>query len=380
MIDLDPSERRTLAGQSRLPTFAIAFFVLAAMVGAGLYGWHSAQVSNFAEVYRDLGIARLPVKVELQSDTRSRLEQLKREPCYHDAIVGFANALMAEGYPRDADKSLVNFAKRCGGSYAISLLRYNALLRASDFPTALTVANEMVTADPANAQIRYSRGATYEQMKDFEHALSDYINAMQLHGDLNTISVNNFYDISRMYAALGRYCDAITPLETYISFDPATRRESRFTKLISDFADKGSCDTHFARGSARVARLISLGASNATTLAVTVNGVTGGFVLDTGASYVALTARFAAKAKVKMDQSTELTLNTVGGSRVADLGYADSVGVDKAQAQGVSVVVVRAEPNPFGARLDGLLGMSFLSRFDLQMSDGFIEIRTRGKK
>jgi len=374
MIELDPSERRTLAKKSRLPTLAIAFVVLAAMVGAGFYGWHSAQVSNFAAVYRDLGIARLPVKVELQSDTRARLEQLKREPCYHEAIVGFAYALMAEGYPRDADTSLVNFSRRCGGSYAISLLRYNALLRASDFPAALAVANEMIKADPANAQIRYSRGATYEQMKDFERALSDYINGMQLHGDLNTISVSNFYDISRMYAALGRYCDAITPLETYISFDPATRREARFTKLISDFADKGNCDTRFARGSARVARLSSPGASNATTLAVTVNGVTGGFVLDTGASYVALTARFAAKAKVKMDQSTEVMLKTVGGSKVADLGYADSVNVDRAQAQGVSVVVVRAEPNPFGPRLDGLLGMSFLSRFQMKLSENAIEL------
>src|ERR1700746_1829359 len=120
MIELDPSERQTLAKESRLPTFAIAFVVLAAMAGAGFYGWYSAQVSNFAAVYRDLGIARLPVKVELQSDTRSRVQQLQRAPCYHEAVVGFAYALMAEGYPRDADTSLVNFSKRCGGSYAIS--------------------------------------------------------------------------------------------------------------------------------------------------------------------------------------------------------------------------------------------------------------------
>ena len=34
----------------------------------------------------------------------------------------------------------------------------------------------------------------------------------------------------------------------------------------------------------------------------------------------------------------------------------------------------------YGTGVDGLLGLSFLSRFEVQMADGFIEIRTRRKK
>ena len=44
------------------------------------------------------------------------------------------------------------------------------------------------------------------------------------------------------------------------------------------------------------------------------------------------------------------------------------------------VVVQNVDDNSYGPGVDGLLGMSFLSRFDLQMSGGFLEIRTRGKK
>ena len=88
MIELDPSDRPTRAKESRFPTFAIAFVALSAIAGGAFYWWHSmrgsdylwhaTQASEFAEVYRDLGIARLPASVELRSDTRSRLLRSSR--------------------------------------------------------------------------------------------------------------------------------------------------------------------------------------------------------------------------------------------------------------------------------------------------------------
>jgi clan AA aspartic protease (TIGR02281 family) len=186
--------------------------------------------------------------------------------------------------------------------------------------------------------------------------------------------VNNFYDISRMYVALDRYCDAITPMETYISFDPAKRRTTQNTKLISEFADKGNCDAHYARGSARVSRLPHPGMTGVNTLAVTVNGVTGSFILDTGATYVAVTPEFAIKAKISIETATQLPVKTVGGAAIANLGYATTIAVGNAEARSVAVMVIRGAPDPFGGRLDGLLGMSFLARFNVRLSQSGIEL------
>ena len=45
-----------------------------------------------------------------------------------------------------------------------------------------------------------------------------------------------------------------------------------------------------------------------------------------------------------------------------------------AEAQGVAVAVVRGTNDPFGRQLDGLLGMSFLARFNLRLSQDGIEL------
>jgi len=42
--------------------------------------------------------------------------------------------------------------------------------------------------------------------------------------------------------------------------------------------------------------------------------------------------------------------------------------------------VQKTDENSYGAGVDGLLGMSFLWRFEVQMTDGFIEVRTRRRK
>jgi clan AA aspartic protease (TIGR02281 family) len=162
-------------------------------------------------------------------------------------------------------------------------------------------------------------------------------------------------------------------METYISFDPAKRRTTQYTKLISEFADKGNCDAKYARGSAHISRLPRPGMSGTNTLVVVVNGVTGNFLLDTGATYVAVTPVFATKAKISTEAATQLPIKTVGGITNADLGYATTVSVGNAEARSVAVAVIRGA-DPFGGRLDGLLGMSFLARFKVGLSQDGIDL------
>jgi clan AA aspartic protease (TIGR02281 family) len=222
--------------------------------------------------------------------------------------------------------------------------------------------------------MRYWRGNVYEELKDFGHALIDYLNTVQLTGDPVTISVNHYYDMSRMYAALGRYCDAITPIETFISFNPAKNRSTQLTKIIAEFAEKGNCDARYATGTTRIARVPFPGMADVTTVVAVINGMPGNFLLDTGASYVAVTTAFASKAKLSVDAGTRLPMKTVAGTASADLGYATTVAVGKAEAQGVPVAVIRGVSDPFGNQLDGLLGMSFLARFRLNISHNGIDL------
>jgi hypothetical protein len=106
----------------------------------------------------------------------------------------------------------------------------------------------------------------------------DYMNTVQLFEPQKTIFGDVFYKWSRTYAALGRYCDAISPIEMYVSLDPANRRTPQTAKIINDYAEKGNCNTRYATGAARVS---FAGTSDVRTLTVVVNGVAGNLILDT---------------------------------------------------------------------------------------------------
>jgi len=116
------------------------------------------------------------------------------------------------------------------------------------------------------------------------------MNTVQLIEPQKSIFGDVFYEWAQSYAAIGRYCDAISPIEMYISLDPAERRTPQTTKIISDYAKQGNCDRRYATGTTRVP---FVGGSAVRTLTVVVNGVAGSLILDTGATFVSITSQFA---------------------------------------------------------------------------------------
>ena len=248
-------------------------------------------------------------------------------------------------------------------------LAWDGLRRISDFSGALEVAKQLVDAAPASATFRYWRALAYAETGNAALALPDYMNTIELVPNPKNEGGYFFYEWSRIYAALGRYCDAITPIEMYVSLDPIHRRTPQTTKIIAEYAEKGNCDTRYAVGSARVPFAST---ADVRTLTVLLNGAAGNLIFDTGATFVSISSDFASRAKVATEPGSQLTLKAVGGVASAGIGYANSIRVGKAEALGVTVAVHRG--NPFGNRVDGLLGMSFLSRFNVTLSPTGIEL------
>jgi clan AA aspartic protease (TIGR02281 family) len=355
-------------------TFLIALIVVILFVGivAGFLYWlYMPAKVDYANVYEHLGISPLPSSIETLPQIQKRLDQLSREACYRDAISDLSESLIKVGYPRVAATSLRSFVKRCKNSDGLLRIAYPALESISDYQGAFEVADQLVKIYPANGTFRYWRAKSYDHLDDFHHALTDYLNTIQLANDPKSLFGDVFFNTSRMYAELGRYCDAITPMETYISLDPADRRTPQTTKIIAEYANKGNCDTGYASGTARIS---IPGQSNVHFLRVLVNTVDGNFVLDTGATFVGVTSQFASKARINTEPGNQVIMKTVGGTALADIGYAAKIAVGKAEASGVVVAVHRDGAKPFGDGVDGLLGMSFLARFQLNISPTAIEL------
>ncbi|MDR3461172.1 MAG: retropepsin-like aspartic protease [Beijerinckiaceae bacterium] len=168
-----------------------------------------------------------------------------------------------------------------------------------------------------------------------------------------------FTEMAEAYAADHRYCEAIGPLELYVSLDPATRDVPKIKKLIEDYSKQGKC-TDFAKGGDS----FPIVGTGLIPVRVSINGVMGNFLLDTGASFVTVTSGFAQRAGLSTTNSTITRSMTANGAVFDKIATARMITVGHARAHDVPVLV---QDRPLDGQ-DGLLGRSFLTRFDVKIS------------
>lgn len=360
--------------------FRLVWFVaglLAAVTGGARAGYLDENPDElFASVYERIGV--LPVAAARDAYVWLRLEELKREPCDQKSITDLALMLDKLGYRRQAANGLYKFVVNCGAPVTALHRSIDIYLKLTDYPKAVEVADEFMRRAPSNREAHYLRGVALEGTGDYRRALADYSDAIELYGaDKKTISSRVFLRMAGAYAALKQFCEATAPINMWIALDPMTRDTSQTRKIIADYESQGNC---IASTAPRKETFPLQGQRNVVTVKAQINGVSGLFILDTGASYVSVRAAFAGRAKIPDSGASEITLVTANGQIKARLAKADKVSLGKLEAGNVPVAIQNVDDKSYGPGIDGLLGMSFLSRFDVQMAGGVIEVRTRQPK
>jgi aspartyl protease family protein len=304
----------------------------------------------------------------------SRLRALKRQPCDRKSIIPLGQALEKAGFKREAAEGLFNFVKACGGPDEALNLAAELFLKVPDNAKAIAAADEIVRRAPKNSYAIYVRGTVRDAAGETERALSDFASAIELYGsNKKNIPLKLYQAMAGAYAKLGRFCEAATPIRIWASYDPINRDTIETQRTIADYQERGKC---VPPAEAQMERFPLRG--HIVFVQAEINGIRGNFVLDTGASYVSVRSAFAVRARISQSALNQVMMNTANGPARATLARADRISVGKLQASNVPVVVLpSAGERGFGAGVDGLLGMSFLSRFDVRMSGGYLEIATR---
>ncbi|WP_109476519.1 retropepsin-like aspartic protease [Paraburkholderia sp. C35] len=183
---------------------------------------------------------------------------------------------------------------------------------------------------------------------------------INLEADHAVITSNLFIRAADIYAKKSQYCNAIGMIRMWISASPDRADNAQAKSMITRYASKQSCPSGYASGHATFPR------RNGNTIRVraSINGTEGTFIVDTGASYVSLTSAFAQRAHIAVDHAQIIHLQTANGLRDAKLAQAGSVNLNGVTAWSVPVTVDEKDARGFGAGIDGLLGQSFLSRFE----------------
>ncbi|MDZ5452825.1 TIGR02281 family clan AA aspartic protease [Labrys sp. ZIDIC5] len=324
--------------------------------------------TDFGPVYRHLAIAPLEANIAYQSDVQVALKRLRAEDCDRNGIFQLSRALEQAGKIRIAAQALEGFAAACRNTDGELYRAADLYFALGDYDKAAALGDQLIKASPYNGQIQYLRGQASNAKEQWAEALPFYINAIELLGSPKDINATVFTQLANIYDHLGRTCDAITAIQTWVLADPASRDGPQTRKMVNDFSKKGKCDSDTARGVEHVPK----SSDGVMLVKAQVNDIGGTFIVDTGATFVSLTRDFAKRAKVDISGANAVSLQTANGQITADLGIASSVKLGHAQAKKVALVV--QEPS-LGKGVDGLLGMSFLARFNVTVTDKELQLK-----
>ncbi len=382
-MKIDPNDRiggpADEGGSKAILLSLIGILVLAAAAGAFVFRQelldlatqYDSATKPYAAVYEHFEIEPLPKTATRTGTLKRTLNLLKREKCDTAALFEFTRELGKQGYRRAAATALITFSRKCGTSETALARAYKLFGDINDHTLMIETANQLIDLKDFAPDYHYWRGIGFMKQGEHRKALDDFITTVELQSRIDRVHSVVFSNQSKMYEELGRICEAITPIQTWVSIDPADRDTAQSRTLIARIAERGGCDSTYADGTAR----FRITKRNHIVVETVVNGQRAALLLDTGASFVSLSSSFANKAGIEATANSHIKLQTANGVVSAKTAVAETVAVGAAKAQGVTVVI----HDSGSSGIDGLLGMSFLARFDLKLGDREWSIAARQK-
>lgn len=296
---------------------------------------------------------------EHKYEVRKLRDLVEKEPCDRPKTLELLKLLNRAGDYRGTLERADTFFAECGDWYRLRWETFHAHKQLSEFDKAVVEATKLIEHEREDQDYWWWRGEMYAELGDWEKAAHDFQQCTSLLPTANYCP----FDLADALEKLGRYCDAIFPIEQYRHHHPKWRDDARIKARLERYVREGKCDVG-AEGRAVIRLDRDTGVVKAR---VKVNGKEGTFLVDTGASYLTLSKKFARELGVTPSAEQTLLLKSAAGVHAAQLAVVDKVEVKGIKSKGVEARRVDAAimDDLLDDDVDGLLGISFLSRFEL---------------
>lgn len=259
-----------------------------------------------------------------------------------------APQLKAMGYRKEAAQALITFADECGNADGFLLSAVGDLLMIRDYPQAIAVSNRLVAAHPTDMRMRYTRAQAYSQTQQYEQALADYLEVIALSSNPSGWPRACSPTPLRRRRSSGAIAKPRAPYACGCRSTPPARK----TRKASGSSPSTNASAIAPPPMPR-ARTRSPQTRPVILASVEINGKKGTFVVDTGASVVALTRAFAERAGIDYRSGRKIAVQTANGNAEVHTGMAKRIQLRHVAATQVSVVVQAGTESAFGPGIDG---------------------------
>lgn len=322
--------------------------------------------NNLRSISEKFGLKNLSVNFDGKNLISQRLTHAYNEPCDWNAIYNLAEQLSKDGQRRNAAILYEYYDRSCGKANTATWYAANIYEQIGDHHAALRAIGRYIEDTAENPGGYYLRARSNEVLGNMDQAISDYLTTVSLINDPSKTSYGVFKRLSLAYEAEGEYCEAASAVQTWVAAN-GEHDNSQLNFLVGELKKKGNCTTDYATG--RDTFRHQPDASGVIHVDAYVNGVKGRFVVDTGAALVSVSRSFAERAGLKPSKDSEILLGTANGITKGNRVTIDSVRVGKVKAEKVLGVAMQ-KTDALGSDIDGLLGRSFLARFDITFAKG----------
>lgn len=322
--------------------------------------------NNLRNISEKFGLKNLSVNFDGKNLISQRLTRAYNEPCDWNAVHNLSEQLSKDGQRRNAAILYEYYDSSCGKANTATWYAANIYEQIGDHSAALRAIGRYIEDTAENPGGYYLRARSNEALGNMDQAISDYLTAISLINDPSKTSYGVFKRLSLTYEAKGEFCEAASAVQTWVAAN-GEHDNSQLNFLVGNLKKKGDCTTDYATGQDTFRHQPD--ASGVIHVDAYVNGVKGRFVVDTGAALVSVSRSFAERAGLKPSKDSEILLSTANGITKGNRVTIDSVRVGKVKAEKVLGVAMQ-QSDALGNDIDGLLGRSFLARFDITFKKG----------
>lgn len=350
-------------------TSRIIYAAAAAIIAvAGAVTYYFVSVSPEPQ-----GTYPIPADVvgRLDNGDREIARRLGAEPCNRTLATKLANTLLNSSEYAAALSFVRKTEEACGPNEDLLPVVFFSQTGSSDFEGAEKTADFLLEKHPGSSRIYAWRAQARQGRGDLDGAYEDLSKAIYLVSDPNRVNPTGVEQLSKLAAEAGRPCEAVAVMRDFTVLDPSKWKMPVVREMMEKWRKDGDCPSPFGSGTASLKYDRS---ANIILMPAKVNGVTGRFIVDTGASRTVLTRSFAKKAKVTANDDEGATVITANGEVWQMGGRAEHITLGGAEARDVQIFVQQAQQAGFGEGIDGLLGLSFLGNFRVTLGGGSLDL------